>query len=63
MLQTDAPINRGSSGGPLVNMKAEVIGINTAVYGPTEVFSGTGFAIPADRAKAFLARCSQILKR
>ncbi len=63
MLQTDASINRGSSGGPLVNMKAEVIGINTAVYGPTGVFSGTGFAIPADRAKAFLARCSHILKR
>jgi serine protease Do len=63
MLQTDAPINRGSSGGPLVNMKAEVIGINTAVYGPTGVFSGTGFAIPADRAKAFLARCSHVLKR
>ena len=63
MLQTDSPINRGSSGGPLVNMKAEVIGINTAVYGPTGVFSGTGFAIPADRARAFLASCSHVLKR
>jgi serine protease Do len=63
MLQTDAPINRGSSGGPLVNMKAEVIGINTAVYGPTGAFSGTGFAIPVDRAKAFLARCSRIMNR
>lgn len=63
MLQTDAPINRGSSGGPLVDMKAEVIGINTAVYGPTGTFSGTGFAIPVDRAKAFLARCSRIMNR
>jgi S1-C subfamily serine protease len=63
MLQTDAPINRGSSGGPLVNMKAEVIGINTAVYGPTGAFSGTGFAIPVDRAKTFLARCSRIMNR
>jgi serine protease Do len=60
MLQTDAPINRGSSGGPLVNLKAEVIGINTAVCGPSGVFSGAGFAIPVDRAKAFLARYSHV---
>jgi serine protease Do len=63
MLQTDAPINRGSSGGPLCNLTAEVIGINTAIYGPGTVFSGTGFAIPVDRAKAFLARCSQVFNR
>ncbi|MHC4502159.1 MAG: S1C family serine protease [Planctomycetota bacterium] len=63
MLQTDAPINRGSSGGPLVDLKAEVVGINTAIYGPGTVFSGTGFAIPVDRAKAFLVRCSQVLNR
>jgi serine protease Do len=63
MLQTDAPINRGSSGGPLVNVSAEVIGINTAIYGPNGVFSGTGFAIPVDRAKAFLARNSNVLNR
>jgi len=56
MLQTDAPINRGSSGGPLVNLKAEVVGINSAIYGPNGVFSGTGFAIPVNRAKVFLAR-------
>jgi serine protease Do len=60
MLQTDAPINRGSSGGPLVNLRAEVIGINSAIYGPNEVFSGTGFAIPVDRAKAFLAQYSSV---
>lgn len=63
MLQTDAPINRGSSGGPLVNLKAEVIGINTAIYGPYGVFSGTGFAIPVDRANAFLVRCGHVLDR
>jgi len=63
MLQTDAPINRGSSGGPLVNLNAEVIGINTAIYGPNGVFSGTGFAIPVDRAKVFLARNSSVFNR
>ncbi len=63
MLQTDAPINRGSSGGPLCNLAAEVIGINTAIYGPGAVFSGTGFAVPVDRAKAFLARSSQAFNR
>ena len=63
MLQTDAPTNRGSSGGPLVNLNAEVIGVNTAIYGPSGAFSGTGFAIPVDRANAFLARCSRMLNR
>jgi len=63
MLQTDAPINRGSSGGPLVNLNAEVIGINSAIYGPNGVFSGTGFAIPVDRAKAFLAQYSDVFNR
>ena len=63
MLQTDAPINRGSSGGPLVNLKAEVVGINSAIYGPNGVFSGTGFAIPVNRAKAFLAQNSAVFER
>jgi serine protease Do len=56
LLQTDAPINKGSSGGPLVNMSGEVVGINTAIYAPTGVFSGTGFAIPSNRVGAFVAR-------
>jgi len=60
MLQTDAPINRGSSGGPLVNLQGEVIGINTAIYGPNGVFSGTGFTTPVNRARAFLARSSAV---
>ena len=50
LIQTDSPINRGSSGGPLVNVKGEVIGINTAIFAPTGVFNGIGFAIPINRA-------------
>ena len=63
MLQTDAPINRGSSGGPLVNLQAEVIGINSAIYGPNGIFSGTGFAIPVNRAKVFLAQNSSVFEQ
>ncbi|MFC1462021.1 trypsin-like peptidase domain-containing protein [Verrucomicrobiota bacterium] len=51
VIQTDAPMNPGSSGGPLINVAGEVIGINTAIYSPTRAFSGIGFAIPIDRAK------------
>ncbi len=54
LLQTDAPINKGSSGGPLVNMNGEVVGLNTAIYAPTGVFSGMGFAIPSNRVGAFV---------
>jgi serine protease Do len=54
MIQTDASINRGNSGGPLINMEGEVIGINTAIYAPTGVFSGVGFAIPINKAKEIL---------
>jgi len=51
-IQTDVPINPGSSGGPLVNVNGEVIGINTAIYSPTQAFSGIGFASPIDLAKS-----------
>jgi S1-C subfamily serine protease/uncharacterized membrane protein YfcA len=54
LLQTDAAINQGNSGGPLVNLDGKVVGINTAIYAPHGVFSGVGFAIPADRARAYL---------
>lgn len=56
LFQTDAPINHGSSGGPLVNLNGEVIAINTAIYAPTGVFNGTGFAIPINDCRDFLTR-------
>lgn len=54
LLQTDAAINQGNSGGPLLNIHGEVVGINTAIYAPTGVFSGIGFAIPINQAKLIL---------
>ncbi len=54
LIQTDTPINKGNSGGPLINLNGEVIGVTTAIYAPTGVFSGTGFAIPVDSIKGFL---------
>ncbi len=47
-LQTDAAINPGNSGGPLVNMKGQVIGVNTAIYTQTGGFQGIGFAMPSN---------------
>jgi serine protease Do len=52
-IQTDAAINPGSSGGPLTNLKGEIVGINTAKYVGVEV-EGIGLAIPVDEAKIFI---------
>jgi len=48
VIQTDTAINPGNSGGPLLNMKGEVVGINTAIYSGDGSFSGVGFSIPSD---------------
>ncbi len=50
-LQTDAPINRGNSGGPMFDMDGQVIGINTAIFSPSGGSIGIGFAIPSSMAQ------------
>ncbi len=59
LIQTDASINRGNSGGPLLNKKGEVIGINTVKIG-TQVGEGLGFAIPINVAKPII---EEIIKK
>lgn len=54
MIQTDASINSGNSGGPLLDSQGNVIGINTAIYGPSGGSVGIGFALPINRAKQML---------
>jgi serine protease Do/serine protease DegQ len=58
-IQTDASINPGNSGGALVNLRGEMVGINTAIIGPTGGNVGIGFAIPANMVRAVV---DQILR-
>ena len=55
-IQTDAAINRGNSGGPLFNMKGEVVGINTAIISPSGGSIGIGFSIPAKLASGVVSQ-------
>jgi S1-C subfamily serine protease len=56
LIQTDAPINQGNSGGPLADKDANVIGINTAIASQTGGSNGVGFAVPIDTAKELLQK-------
>jgi len=51
VIQIDAAVNPGNSGGPLVNIKGQVVGVNTALRSETGTFTGIGFAIPSDTVK------------
>jgi serine protease Do/serine protease DegQ len=55
-IQTDASINPGNSGGALVNLKGELVGINSAIIAPTGANVGIGFAVPANMARAVVAQ-------
>lgn len=56
VIQTDAPINPGNSGGPLLNVRGEVIGVNSLIYSESGINSGVGFAIPVNTVKRIVPR-------
>src|SRR6516162_3270987 len=58
-LQIDAPINKGNSGGPAVDVNGNVIGVNTAIFSPSGGSVGIGFDIPADTAKTVVAQLKE----
>ena len=58
-IQTDASINRGNSGGPLVNLNGEVVGINSVIIAPAGGNVGVGFAIPINLAKSILTQLKE----
>ena len=58
-IQTDAAINKGNSGGALVNARGELVGINSVLYSPTGSYSGCGFAIPTSNMTKVIADLKQ----
>jgi serine protease Do len=58
-IQTDAAINPGNSGGPLVNIKGELIGINTAIFSRTGGYQGIGFAVPSNMVRSVMDQLVQ----
>ena len=59
VIQTDAAINPGNSGGPLLNMRGEIVGINTAIQSATGEFTGVGFAVPSQTVAKIVPRLIQ----
>jgi serine protease Do len=59
LLQTDAALNPGNSGGPLLNSRAELVGVNTAIFTTNSTNSGIGLAIEADTVKQFISSVRQ----
>ncbi len=62
MIQTDAAINRGNSGGPLINSEGKVIGVNTFIFtgGTSTGFVGLGFAIPSQRTQQIIKQLTEV---
>ncbi|MGB3724466.1 MAG: trypsin-like peptidase domain-containing protein, partial [Glaciecola sp.] len=58
-IQTDAAINRGNSGGALVNLRGQLVGINTAIFGPNGGNVGIGFAIPSNMMKSLIDQLAE----
>lgn len=58
-IQTDASINPGNSGGALVNLRGELVGINTAIIGPSGANVGIGFAVPSNMVRAVMAQLAK----
>ncbi len=58
-IQTDAAVNKGNSGGALVNTRGELVGINSAIYSPTGAYAGYGFAIPSSIMTKIIADLKQ----
>jgi serine protease Do len=55
-IQTDAAINKGNSGGPLIDLQGKVVGINSAIFSPTGGSVGIGFSVPSNTAKSVVAQ-------
>lgn len=60
VIQTDAAINRGNSGGPLLDSSGRVIGINTAIFSPSGTNAGVGFAVPVDTIRRVLPELMEL---
>src|SRR5690606_30931378 len=58
-IQTDAAINRGNSGGPLFDMRGDVIGVNTAIISPTGGSIGIGFSVPSNLVRKIVAQLQE----